>query len=83
MLITADRVVTGHGGDPRTLFGKSKVWRWIVWTLLLAAATRAYADMIPTSRISHYIYAAILWVFVVVLWFLLHFRHLASVNQDD
>jgi hypothetical protein len=83
MLITADRVATGHGGDPMILFGKSKIWRWIVWTLLLVAATRAAADLIPTMRISHYIYAAVFWVFAVVLWGFLHRRHLTRVNDDD
>lgn len=82
MLITADRVATGHGGDPRILFGKSRAWRWIVWTLLLAAATRASADLIPSTRISHYIYTAILWVFVVALWGFLDWRHLTRVNED-
>lgn len=68
MLLVADRVAHGHGGDLKGLPSKSLRWRWIVWLFLLTAATRATADLVPTTRISHHIYAAVMLVGIFVLW---------------
>ncbi len=72
MLLTADRVIIGHCDDPGTIPPISKAWRWIVWLMLLAAATRATADLVPSTRTSHHIYAALTLVAILVIWLTLH-----------
>lgn len=59
ILLVADRVVLGHCDDPSTFPPRSVLWRWIVWLVVLAAATRATADLVPSTRVSHLIYAAL------------------------
>lgn len=73
MLLTADRVIVGHSGaDPATIPAKSKLWRWIVWLVLLAAATRATADLVPSTRVSHHIYASVTLVAIFIMWMIHH-----------
>jgi uncharacterized protein involved in response to NO len=52
------------------------MWRWVVWLVIVAAATRATADLVPSTRISHLIYAALTLAAVFVLWFSAHGRRL-------
>ena len=68
MLLIADRVSIGHGGDISLLPAKSKTWRWIAWLALITAATRSSADMKVSIQVSHYIYASILWAIILILW---------------
>lgn len=80
MLLTADRVVLGHCDDPKTIPPKSKSWRWIVWLMILAAATRATADLVPSTRVSHHIYAALTLGAILVIWIVMHGRRLRKVG---
>ncbi len=69
MLLVADRVSIGHGGgDFSAIPAKSTFWRWLIWLTLLAAATRASADMKASMLISHHIYAALLWAIILGIW---------------
>ena len=72
LLIVADRVTLGHGVDDATMArcygGRSVVWRWLVWLIVVAALTRMAADFTPRLMISHHSYAALLWVAALVLW---------------
>ena len=69
LLLVADRVTLGHCAPPGTKPPeKSVFWRWIVWLILLAATTRASADMKASLLISHHVYAALLWAGVVIAW---------------
>ena len=77
MLLTADRVIVGHSGaDPSSIPAKSRAWRWIVWLILLAAATRATADIVPSTRVSHHIYASVTLVAIFVIWMVYHRKRL-------
>jgi uncharacterized protein involved in response to NO len=69
ILLVADRVATGHGDDPEQIPPKSLRWRWIVWLMLLTAATRATADLVPQTRVSHHIYAAVMLIAIFVIWY--------------
>jgi uncharacterized protein involved in response to NO len=69
MLLVADRVTLGHSDVLDKLPAKSTLWRWIVWIILVAAATRVSADMKASILVSHHIYAAILWAAVAILFF--------------
>jgi uncharacterized protein involved in response to NO len=73
ILLVADRVVAGHYHDcvPSP---KSRSWQWIVWLMLLTAATRATADLVPSTRISHHIYAAVMLIVIFVIWGVLQMR---------
>lgn len=68
ILLVADRVAYAHATDPPERKPRSLRWRWIVWLLLLTAATRASADLIPSTRISHHIYAAVMLVIIFAIW---------------
>ena len=68
ILLVADRVVSGHCLETPPA-PKSLRWRWIVWLMILTAATRATADLVPSTKMSHHIYAAIMLIAVMVIWF--------------
>tara|TARA_R110000850_G_scaffold76640_13_gene166343 strand:+ start:1166 stop:2338 length:1173 start_codon:yes stop_codon:yes gene_type:complete len=68
MLLVADRVAVGHSDGHETTPPRSLRWRWIVWIMVLTAATRATADLVPSTRVSHHIYAAIMLTVVLILW---------------
>ncbi len=80
ILLVADRVSIGHGGEPATLHKKSKLWQWIVWLLILTIGTRLSADFKASIQVSHYIYAAILWGAIAVIWTSYHHKHWKSEN---
>lgn len=68
MLLVADRVVAGHSEDGAPPAPRSVAWRWIVWLLVLAAATRATADLVPSTRVSHQVYASLTALAVIWIW---------------
>jgi uncharacterized protein involved in response to NO len=74
LLLVADRVSLGHNDLLETAPARSVFWRWLLWLLIIAAATRVTADTVPKVMISHYIYAALLWAIVSVWWWIRHRR---------
>jgi uncharacterized protein involved in response to NO len=48
----------------------------VVWLVILAAATRATADLVPSTRVSHLVYASIMLAWVWVVWISAHGRRL-------
>lgn len=68
LLLVADRVVTGHCLPVDSVGPRSLLWRWITWLILLIAATRATADLVPSTRVSHQIYAAVMLAIVLGIW---------------
>lgn len=74
MLAVASRVTDGHSGHREEARGRSRTLRWVFWLALLAMLTRVSADYVPNIQISHYIYAAVTWVIVMVIW-LWRYRH--------
>lgn len=83
MLLTADRVILGHCDDPAAIPPKSRAWRWIAWLMIVALATRATADLVPSTRVSHHIYAALTLTAIFAIWLGLHFRRLKRRAPDD
>ena len=68
MLAVSTRVFLGHN-DRHDRLGFPLKWYHAVWALaLLTAATRLSADFVPKVRTSHLIYAAVLWVIIVIFW---------------
>jgi hypothetical protein len=72
ILLTADRVVIGHCDEPSRFPPRSPGWRWMTWLLFLTAATRATSDLVPSTRVSHHIYAALMLILVLGFWAVFH-----------
>ena len=68
ILGVSSRVVYGHSGHlPETRL-VSKPLRWVVWLAVLAMTTRVSADYAVSIQNSHYVYAALTWVAIAVIW---------------
>lgn len=83
MLLTSDRVVLGHSGDAGSVPAKSTAWRWILWLMLLTIATRITADLVPTTRVSHHIYAALSLVAIFGIWLGIHGRRIRQIPPEE
>lgn len=83
ILAVATRVVLGHAERHDRLDAPMR-WMHAVWAMVLfTAATRLVADLIPTIRVSHFIYAAAMWAVLVVFWmWKLHREKHLPVRQD-
>ena len=78
LLLMADRVTLGHARNAPPTTGRSTLWRILFWLVVTTAATRVTADLIPKVMVSHYVYAALLWAIILVVWMSFHFRHWRS-----
>ncbi len=68
MFVVGTRVIFGHN-DRHDLLTSPMRWFHVVWGLvLLTAATRLSSDFVAKVRISHFTYAAVLWVFITAFW---------------
>lgn len=68
MISVATRVTLGHNSRHDRLASPMK-WFNIVWaSIVFTAATRLTSDFIPRLRVTHFIYAAGLWVIVLAFW---------------
>jgi uncharacterized protein involved in response to NO len=68
MLAAATRVILGHNERHDRLASPLR-WFHALWAMVLfTAATRLTSEFIPAVRISHFIYAALMWVVVVAFW---------------
>ena len=68
MLAVATRVILGHNERHDRLASPMR-WFHLIWgSILFTAATRLTSEFIPKVRITHFIYAAILWVIIILFW---------------
>ena len=68
MLAVATRVTLGHNSRHDRL-SSPLTWFHGVWVLILfTAATRLTSDFVPKVRVTHFIYAALLWVVILAFW---------------
>jgi len=68
MLGVATRVILGHN-DRHDRLASPMRWFHALWFLVIfTAATRLTSDFIPKVRVSHFTYAALLWVLVIAFW---------------
>jgi uncharacterized protein involved in response to NO len=72
ILIVGSRVLFGHSGDLEGFFAKSKWARFLIFLGILTATTRATPAWVPSTTISHHIYAAWTWALLSVLWLVWH-----------
>ena len=83
VLSVASRVVWGHSGNIELATGKRGSLRIILWVVVVTLATRVVAEFIPTIRVSHHIYAALLWVVAVAVWSWAVLRFVRQADPDD
>ncbi|MGB6220295.1 NnrS family protein [Haloferula sp.] len=68
MLAAATRVILGHNNRHDRLSSPLR-WCHALWAMVLfTAATRLTSEFIPKVRVSHFIYAALMWLFVLLFW---------------
>ena len=69
MLCSASRVILGHNERHDRLASPLR-WFHGLWMLVIfTAATRLTSDFVPKVRISHFTYAALLWVLIIAFWY--------------
>ena len=83
MLIVGSRVLFGHSGDLDGFFVKSKWVRFLIFLGVLAATTRATPAWVPSTTISHHIYAAWTWGLLSLFWLLWHRRRFVKRDEED
>ena len=72
MLIVGSRVLFGHSGELEGFSRRGWIPRLLVAGGLLAATTRASAEIWPRITVSHHLYAAWLWALTACLWLAWH-----------
>lgn len=82
MLIVGSRVLFGHSGDLEGFFVKSKWVRFLIFLGVLAATTRATPAWVPSTTVSHHIYAAWTWGLVSLFWLLWHRRRFMKRDEE-
>lgn len=82
MLIVGSRVLFGHSGDLEGFFVKSKWVRFLIFLGVLAAATRATPAWVPSTAVSHHIYAAWTWGLLGLFWLLWHRRRFVKRDEE-
>lgn len=83
ILVVASRVLFGHSGDLDGFSAKSKGVRFLVFLAVLAATTRATPAWVPSTTVSHHIYAALTWAVLVALWLLWHRRRFVKRDAPE
>jgi uncharacterized protein involved in response to NO len=82
MLIIASRVLCGHSGQLNAFSHRGWIPRLLVAAAILAATTRASADVWPKITRSHHLYAAILWSLLAILWLAWHRRRFLQKDSE-
>ncbi len=83
MLVVGSRVLFGHSGDLEGFFVKSRWVRFLVVLGVLAATTRATPAWVPSTTVSHHIYAAWTWALLCLFWLLWHRRRFVKRDEED
>lgn len=81
IMIVGSRVLFGHGGTLEDFARPSWIARLLVSFVTLAAATRAVADFLPSTQVTHLLWAAWVWIAAAILWLVWHRRRF--INRAD
>lgn len=68
MFAAATRIILGHSERHDRLESPMLWWHGLWGMILFTAATRLTSEFIPKVRVSHYMYAAGLWVVLLAFW---------------
>lgn len=82
MFVVGSRVLFGHSGDLDGFFVRSKWVRFLVFLGILAALTRATPAWVPSTTVSHHIYAAWTWGLLSLLWLLWHRKRFMKRDEE-
>jgi uncharacterized protein involved in response to NO len=82
ILIVASRVLFGHSGDLDGFFVRSKWVRFLVFLGILTATTRATPAWVPSTTVSHHLYAAWTWGLLALLWLIWHRRRFVTRDEE-
>ena len=82
ILAVTVRVTFGHSGQLAEAKLVSKPLRWVTWLAILAMSTRVSADYVLTIQNSHYLYAAITWALVTLIWLRVVWRGLKTPDPS-
>jgi uncharacterized protein involved in response to NO len=82
ILIVASRVLFGHSGDLDGFFVRSKWVRFLVFLGILTATTRATPAWVPSTTVSHHLYAAWTWGLLALLWLIWHSRRFVTRDEE-
>ena len=82
MLIVGSRVLFGHSGNLASFFAHSNWVRFLIFLGVLAATTRATPAWVPSTTVSHHIYAAWTWALLALLWLLWHRRRFVKRDEE-
>ena len=82
MLIVGSRVLFGHSGDLDGFFVKSKWVRFLIFLGVLAAITRTTPAWVPSTTVSHQIYAALTWALLALFWLIWHRRRFVKRDEE-
>ena len=83
MLVVGSRVLFGHSGDLEGFFATSKWVRLLVFLGILAATTRATPAWVPSTTVSHHIYAALTWACLAAFWLIWHKRRFVTRDAEE
>ncbi len=83
MLIVGSRVLFGHSGDLEGFFAQSKRVRFLIFLGILTTSTRATPAWVPSTTVSHHIYAAWTWGLLSVLWLLWHRKRFVKRDEEE
>jgi len=80
--IVASRVIYGHSGQPEKF--RAALWpvRILIAGFFFAMLVRVSADWMPKVQMSHYAYAAVIWVIASLIWAIFVLRHVARPDSD-
>lgn len=82
MMIVGSRVLFGHSGDLEGFFVKSKWVRFLIVLGVLAATTRATPAWVPSTTVSHHIYASLTWALLAGCWLVWHRRRFVTRDEE-
>lgn len=83
IFLVSIRVVFGHSGRPDLIRKSVNISKWITGALILAAAARIFADYSMDNRITHYIYASIIWLICGLAWMIFVAPKARQINEED
>ena len=83
MLVVGSRVLFGHSGDLEGFFVRSKWARFLIFLGVLTATTRATPAWVPSTTVSHHLYASITWALLALFWLLWHRQRFAKRDEEE
>jgi len=83
ILVVGSRVLFGHSGDLEGFFAKSRWVRFLVFLAVLTATTRATPAWVPSTMVSHHLYAAWTWAILALFWLVWHRRRFAKRDEEE